>query len=337
MRTRPVWPNDKKLETAVNGKSFLAALGVFFVGVLPQAHAETYPDKAIRFVVPWPAGGAADSVGRLVASALTTQLGQTVYVENIAGAGGNIGTSQFVRSKPDGYTLYLATSSTNAASPHLYKRTGFEPIKDFTPIASVATIPSILVVPATSPFKTPQDIISAAKAQPGKLSYGSGGMGASAHLAGELFKSIAAIDVIHVPYKGSGPAMSDVMAGQLSYMFDTGAVPYIRGGKVRAIAVAAEKRLPLFPEVPTFTELGIKGMQMNAWYGIAAPANTPEAVVTRVNAAINKALQSASLQKQLTDIGAEVRTGSPADFAKFWGAELKRYDTLVKLTGAKLD
>ena len=305
--------------------------------LLTHAHAETYPDKAIRFIVPWPAGGAADAVGRLVAQALTTQLGQTVYVENIAGAGGNIGTVQFVRSKPDGYTLYLATSSTNAAGPHLYKRTGFEPIKDFTPVASVAAIPSILVVPAASPFRTPKDIIDAAKAKPGKLSYGSGGVGASAHLAGELFKFIAGIDVIHVPYKGSGPAISDVMAGQLSYMFDTGAVPYIRGGKVRAVAIAADKRLPLFPEVPTFTELGIKGMQMNAWYGIAAPAGTPETVVTRVNAAINKALQGGTLPKQLTDIGAEVRTASPADFSKFWGTELQRYQKLVKLTGATLD
>ncbi|MDF3834800.1 tripartite tricarboxylate transporter substrate binding protein [Cupriavidus basilensis] len=322
----------------MNRKSFLrVTVGALCAVVLTQAHSETYPDKAIRFIVPWPAGGAADAVGRLVAQALTTQLGQTVYVENIAGAGGNIGTAQFVRSKPDGYTLYLATSSTNAASPHLYKRTGFEPIKDFTPIASVAAIPSILVVPAASPFKTPKDIIDAAKAKPGKLSYGSGGVGASAHLAGELFKSIAGIDVIHVPYKGSGPAISDVMAGQLSYMLDTGAVPYIRGGKVRAIAVAADKRLPLFPEVPTFTELGIKGMQMNAWYGVAAPAGTPEAVVTRVNAAINKALQTGALPKQLADIGAEVRTGSPADFSKFWGTELQRYEKLVKLTGATLD
>ncbi|WP_454742681.1 Bug family tripartite tricarboxylate transporter substrate binding protein [Cupriavidus necator] len=322
----------------MNRKDFVRlAMGALCAVALPLAHAQAYPDKAIRFVVPWPAGGAADAVGRLVAQALTTQLGQTVYVENIAGAGGNIGTSQFVRAKPDGYTLYLATSSTNAASPHLYKRTGFEPVKDFTPVASVAAIPSILVVPAASPFKTPRDVIEAAKAKPGKLSYGSGGVGASAHLAGELFKSVAGIDVIHVPYKGSGPAISDVMAGQLSYMFDTGAVPYIRGGKVRALGVAADKRLPLFPEVPTFAELGIKGMQMNAWYGIAAPAGTPAPVVTRVNAAINSALASGELPKKLANIGAEVRTGTPAEFSRFWNAELKRYETLVKLTGATLD
>ncbi|MGT2510172.1 Bug family tripartite tricarboxylate transporter substrate binding protein [Cupriavidus basilensis] len=182
-----------------------------------------------------------------------------------------------------GYTLYLATSSTNAASAHLCKRTGFEPIKDFTTVASVAAIPSILVVPAVSPFKSPKDIVNAAKAKPGKLSYGSGGIGASAHLAGELFKSIAGIDVIHVPYKGSGPAISDVMAGQLSYMFDTGAVPYIRGGKVRAIAVAAERRLRLFPEAATFTERGIKGMQMSAWYGLAAPSLTARATTKKAN------------------------------------------------------
>ena len=213
--------------------------------VAPAAQAQTYPDKTIRLIVPWPAGGGADAVGRAVAQALTTELGKTVYVENVAGAGGNIGTQQFIRSAPDGYTLLLATSSTNVANPYLYKKTGFDPIKDFTPVASVALIPSVLVVPSASPFKTPQDIIAAAKAKPGKLSYGSGGMGASAHLAGELFKSIAKIDVTHVPYKGSGPALTDVMGGQLDFMFDTGAFSHIKGGKIRALAVAADKRQPL--------------------------------------------------------------------------------------------
>jgi tripartite-type tricarboxylate transporter receptor subunit TctC len=193
----------------------------------PAAYAQGYPEKSIRLVVPWPAGGGADAVGRAVAHALTTELGKTVYVENVAGAGGNIGTQQFIRSAADGYTLLLATSSTNAANPYLYKKTGFDPIKDFTPVASVALIPSVLVVPAGSKFKSPQEIIAAAKAAPGKLSYGSGGVGASAHLAGELFKSVAKVDITHVPYKGSGPALTDVMGGQLDLMFDTGAFSHI--------------------------------------------------------------------------------------------------------------
>ncbi|MBK9362768.1 MAG: tripartite tricarboxylate transporter substrate binding protein, partial [Rubrivivax sp.] len=170
-----------------------------------------------------------------------------------------------------------------------------------------------------------------------KLSYGSGGVGASAHLAGELFKSVAKIDLTHVPYKGSGPALTDVMGGQLDLMFDTGAFPHIKGGKIRALAVAAEKRHPALPDVPTFDELGIKGMVMNAWYGIAAPANTPAAVVTKVNTAINQALKTGDLAKRLADVGAEVRAGSPDEFSKFWRSELARYEGLVKLTGATLD
>ena len=305
--------------------------------IAPAVHAQVYPDKSIRLVVPWPAGGGADAVGRAVAQALTTELGKTVYVENVAGAGGNIGTQQFVRSAPDGYTLLLATSSTNVANPYLYKKTGFDAIKDFAPVASVALIPSVLVVPSASAFKSPKDIIAAAKAAPGKLSYGSGGVGASAHLAGELFKSVAKVDITHVPYKGSGPALTDVMGGQLDLMFDTGAFSHIKGGKIRALAVASDKRQPLIPDVPTFEELGIKGMIMNAWYGVAAPAGTPGPVVAKVNEAVNKALRSGDLTKRLADIGAEVRSGTPDDFSKFWRNELVRYERLVKLTGATLD
>jgi tripartite-type tricarboxylate transporter receptor subunit TctC len=305
--------------------------------IAPAVQAQTYPDKSVRLVVPWPAGGGADAVGRAVAQALTTELGKTVYVENVAGAGGNIGTQQFVRSAPDGYTLLLATSSTNAANPHLYKKTGFDAVKDFTPVALVGLIPSVLVVPAASKFKSPADIIAAAKAAPGKLAYGSGGVGASAHLAGELFKSVAKVDITHVPYKGSGPALTDVMGGQLDFMLDTGAFPHIKGGKIRALAVAADKRQPLIPDVPTFEELGIKGMVMNAWYGVAMPAGTPTAIVEKVNVAVNKAIKSGDLGKRLADIGAEVRGGSPDDFSKFWRSELARYEILVKQTGATLE
>lgn len=314
-----------------------AALLLASASFVPGAHAQDYPEKAVRLIVPWPAGGGADAVGRAVAYALTAELGKTVYVENVAGAGGNIGTQQFVRAPADGYTLLLATSSTNAANPHLYKKTGFDPIKDFTPVASVAVIPSVLVVPAASPLKTPNDVIAAAKAKPGRLSYGSGGVGSSAHLAGELFKSVAKVDITHIPYKGSGPALTAVMGGQLDLMFDTGAFPYINGGKVRAVAVAAGKRHPLLPDVPTFEELGVKGMIMNAWYGVAAPAGTSPAIVAKVNAAVNHALKSGDLAKRLADIGAEVHAGSPEEFSKFWRSEVDRYAGIIKLTGATLD
>lgn len=301
------------------------------------ALAQGYPTKPIRLIVPWPAGGAADAVGRALAEGLRIELGQGVVVDNIAGAGGNIGTQQFIRQPADGYTLLLATSSTNSANPYLYKKTGFDPVKDFVPVASLGVIPSVLVVAAASPYKSPQDIVAAAKTAPGKLSYASGGVGNSAHLAGELFKSIAKIDVIHVPYKGSSPALTDVMAGQVNYMLDTGAYGQIKGGKIRAIAVASSRRHPMLPLVPTFEELGIKGMTMNAWYGVAAPAGTPTAVVDRVNSAVQAAFKSGDLGRRLADLGAELRPGDAANFAAFWKSELDRYAGLVKLTGATLD
>ena len=301
------------------------------------AFAQNYPQKPIRLIVPWPAGGATDAVGRALAEALRVELGQTIIVDNIAGAGGNIGTQQFIRQPPDGYTLLLATSSTNSANPYLYKKTGFDPVKDFMPVASLAVIPSVMIVAAASPYKAPADIVEAAKARPGKLSYGSGGVGNSAHLAGELFKSIAGIDVVHVPYKGSAPALTDVMAGQLDYMLDTGAYGQLKGGKIRAIAVASPKRHPALPAVPTFEELGIKGVTMNAWYGLAAPAGTPPALVNRLNSAVQAAFKAGELSKRLTDIGAEVRPGDTASFTAFWKSELDRYAGLVKLTGATLD
>lgn len=310
---------------------------VAFAALGSAALAQAYPSKPIRLIVPWPAGGAADAVGRAVAEGLRVELGQSVVVDNIAGAGGNIGTQQFVRQPADGYTLLLATSSTNSANPYLYKKTGFDPLKDFAPVASLGIIPSVMVVAAASPFKSPQDIVQAAKAAPGKLSYASGGVGNSAHLAGELFKSIAKVDVIHVPYKGSSPALTDVMAGQVDYMLDTGAYGQIKGGKIRAIAVASGKRHPMLPSVPTFEELGIKGMTMNAWYGVAAPAGTPAPVVDKVNAAVQAAFKSGELGKGLTDLGAELRPADAAGFAAFWKSELDRYSGLVKLTGATLD
>lgn len=310
-----------------------------FAGIFstPAANAQAYPSKPVRLIVPWPAGGAADSVGRAIAQALMTEFGQSVFVENVAGAGGNIGTQQFVKQAADGYTLILATSSTNVANPYLYKKVGFEPVKDFAPIISVASISSVLVVPEASRFKTISDLVAEAKSKPGKLSYASGGMGASAHLAGELFKSVAGIHVVHIPYRGSGPAMTDVMGGQVDFMFDTGAFPYVKGGKVRALAVASAKRHPLLPNVPTAEEAGLKGMIMNAWYGVAAPAGTPSDVLQKVNTALNHALKSGALATKLTDLGAEARGGSTEEFNKYWVSELKRYERLVKLTGASLD
>jgi tripartite-type tricarboxylate transporter receptor subunit TctC len=315
------------------------AVGLLFaLTTLPMPGvAQAYPDKPIKLVVTWPPGGSADAIGRLVANALTTGLGQTVYVENAAGASGNIGTQQFARSQPDGYTLLLATSTTNAASPALFTKIGFHPIDDFVPISLVALSPSMLIVSSKSPYKSPQDIVVAAKANPGKLTFGSGGNGNSGHLSAELFKSVVKIDAQHVPYKGNSPAMVDLIGGQIDFMFDNGAVPMIQGGKVRGLAVAAERRLAAVPDIPTFAELGWPGVQLSTWFGLAAPKGTPAAVVEKVNIAITAALLKPEGAKRLQDMGAEVKTSTPAAFATFWKAEIERYRGLVKLSGAKIE
>ena len=311
---------------------------LFALAVSPlPAFAQAYPDKAIKLVVTWPPGGSADAIGRLVAGALTTSLGQTVYVENAAGASGNIGTAQFVRSPPDGYTLLLATSTTNSASPALFTKIGFHPLDDFVPISPVALSPSILIVSAASPYKSPKDIVDAAKAKPGTLTFGSGGNGNSGHLSAELFKSVVKIDAQHVPYKGNSPAMVDLMGGQINFMFDNGAVPYSQGGKVRGLAVAAEKRLTAVPDIPTFAELGWPGVHLSTWFGLAAPKGTPPAVVEKLNKAMTAALQKPEIIKRLQDMGAEPKTSTPAAFAAFWKSELDRYRDLVKLSGAKIE
>ncbi len=315
------------------------AVGLLFsLATLPMASpAQAYPEKPIKLVVTWPAGGSADAIGRLVAGALTTGLGQTVYVENVAGASGNIGTQQFARSQPDGYTLLLATSTTNAASPALFTKIGFHPVDDFVPISLLALSPSILIVSANSPYKSPKDIVEAAKAKPGKMTYGSGGNGNSGHLSAELFKSVVKIDAQHVPYKGNSPAMVDLMGGQIDFMFDNGAVSFIQGGKVRGLAVASERRLAAVPDVPTFAELGWPGVQLSTWFGLAAPKGTPQAVVDKLSGAITAALQKPEVAKRLQDMGAEVKTSTPAAFATFWKSEIDRYRGLVKLSGAKIE
>jgi len=308
------------------------------LGSAPIAQAQpAYPEKPVKLIVPWPPGGSADAIGRLVAVGLAAELKTSVYVENVAGASGTIGTQQLVRSQPDGHTLLLATSSANAAAPHLLKRVGFAPVNDFRPIGLVAMAPSVLVVPLASPFKVPNDIVEAARRKPGQLSFGSGGNGNSGHLSGELFKSVAKIDATHVPYKGNTPAMTDLIGGQTDFMFAPGAIPFIKGGRVRALAVASDARLQALPDVPTFAELGLPGMKMNTWFGLAAPAATPAPVVQRISAALNAALGAEDMTRRLTDMGAQVQTSTPDKFAAFWRQELDRYKELIKLSGANLE
>jgi tripartite-type tricarboxylate transporter receptor subunit TctC len=307
------------------------------IALAQRAVALDYPVRPIRIIVPWPPGGTTDVIARLLSKNLTDELHQSVFVDNIAGVGGNIGTHRFVEAQPDGYTLLMASSSTNAANPHLYKSLGFEPIKDFTPIALIARVPDVLVVAADSPFKTFDDVRNAAKAKPGSVLYASSGVGSSANLAGELLKSITQIDAMHVPYKGMAPATLDVLSGRVTYTFETGISGNTESGRLRPLAVTAEKRVPNLADVPTFSELGVNGMQIDVWFGIAGPANLPQEIVNKINAAINNALSKGDLSEQLARLGSDTKPGSPQMFSEFWSSEIARYAELVRLSGAKLE
>jgi len=292
-----------------------------------------YPDKSIKFLVPWPPGGATDQVARLLAIPLTKELGVSVFVENKGGAGGNIGTQAFLQDKPDGYSMLMATSSTNAAGPHLFANQGFDAAKDFTPVVLVCTIPNIMVVPTASPWNNLKDLMNDAKQNPGKFTYGSAGIGASQHLAGAQFKTVTGLDIRHVPYKGSGPAALDLMAGHIDMMLDTGSLNNIKGGKLKALGVASEKRIPELPNVPTLREAGVP-MVANAWYGVMLPAGAPKELTEKLNAAFNKVLNDPEVKRSLQSIGAQVDGGSVAEFTRFSQSEIKRYEGIVKMSGA---
>ncbi|MFJ1301706.1 Bug family tripartite tricarboxylate transporter substrate binding protein [Pseudomonadota bacterium AL_CKDN230030165-1A_HGKHYDSX7] len=313
------------------------ALLLAAASVTAPAHA-AYPDRPIKLTVPWPPGGATDALARMLAQQLTLQMGQTVIVDNKAGAGGNIGTTSFVREAADGYALLMATSSTNAANPHLYARLGFDPVKDFTPVAFVGAIPNILEVPKNAPYQTLDDLLRTARAEPGKLTYASGGVGSSQHLAGSMFKHLTQVDILHIPYKGSGPAVSDLLAGQTNMMLDTGSLAQVQAGALRALAVASSQRLAALPNVPTFDELGVKGMIASAWYGVVLPAGAPPEVVQRLNQEINAALQTPALRQKLEAVGVQLgEPQTPAQFGAFMQSEIDRYAGIVKQSGAKME
>lgn len=316
----------------------VGAMGVGLFGVASPSASAAYPDHPIKLVVPWAPGGATDVLGRFIAKGLSERVGQPVVVENRGGAGGNIGTTAFVREKADGYTLLVATSSTNAANPHLYKHLGFKPESDFAPVAFVASIPNVLEVNKDSKYKTFNELLTAAKANPGALNYGSAGVGSSQHLAASLLKHLAKIDIVHIPYKGSGPAVSDLLAGQFDFMIDTGSVSQVKGGALRALAVASETRIAALPDVPTFKEQGLEGMNASAWYGIVAPAGTPADVLAYLNKEINEVVQSPDVKARLEAMGAQVPAAQTTEqFSAFMNSELKRYGELIKISGAKME
>jgi tripartite-type tricarboxylate transporter receptor subunit TctC len=306
--------------------------------MLPSAAVQAqsnYPNKPIRLIVPWPPGGGVDTSARLISQPLSERLGQPIVIENKPGASGNIGTALVTQEKPDGYTLLQGSLSPNAVNPHLFKRLGFDPEKDFTFIASVYTVPSFLVVPASSPFKTAQDLVAYAKANPGKLNFGSGGVGSSQHLFAVMLKAATDIDVVHVAYKGTSPSETALVAGQVDFMIDPPTcLPFVQAGKLRVLGVASNVRNSALPDVPTLDEQGIKGVYTSTFYGIMGPAGMPKDIVDHLNKEINAILQTPEMKSRLAKLAADPGKGTPEEYKAYVMSEMKRYGEIVKLSGA---
>ena len=315
-------------------------MGVVLAVVAFTAWAQAYPNHSIRLVVPFPPAGATDILARLVAQRLTETMGQSVVVDNRPGAAGNIGSDVVAKAPADGYTLLMCTVSTHAINPNLYSKVPFDHIKDFSPVILVATVPNVLVVNPSLPVYTVADLIKLAKSKPGTLNFASSGSGTSIHLSGELFKTMAGVDMTHVPYKGSAPAVTDLVAGQVQVMFDNlpSALPQIKAGKLRAVAVTSPKRAPALPDVPTIAESGLPGFEAISWFGVVAPAATPAAIVSKLNAEIDRWLQAPETKEQLLGQGAaEAAGGTPEQFAAFIRSETDKWAKVVKESGAKVD
>jgi tripartite-type tricarboxylate transporter receptor subunit TctC len=311
--------------------NLLAAACLVVAGPAPAQDAK-WPQKPITYIVPFPPGGTTDILARTIALKLGPALGTTIVVENKPGAGGNIGSDFVAKAKPDGYTILGGTISSHAINPSIYPKMPYDAVKSFQPITLIGTNANVLVVGAASPYKTVQDVIAAAKAKPGSISFASAGNGTSQHLSGELFKALAGVSMEHVPYKGSGPAIQDVMAGHVPLMFDTTVVaaPHIQSGKVRALAVTSTKRVKSLPNVPTMAEAGVKGYEIVSWQGIFAPAGTPKEIVQRLNAEIVKILKLPDVRERLEALGLDPVGNTPDEFAAFQNAEIAKWAKVVK-------
>jgi tripartite-type tricarboxylate transporter receptor subunit TctC len=314
-------------------------LALLLTVVATGASAQGYPNKPIRIVVPFPAGGATDLLARAAAQKLTEAWGQPVVVDNRPGAGGNIGSELVAKAAPDGYTLEMGTVGTHAINASLYAKMPYDHVKDFAPVILVASVPNVLVVNPALPVNSVAELIAYGKANPGKLNFASSGNGTSIHLSGELFKVMAGVQMTHVPYKGSAPALQDLIAGQVQLMFDNlpPSLPQIKGGKLRALAVTSAVRAPALPDVPTVAEAGLPGFEASSWFGILAPAGTPPEVIARLNAEIAKWLASPEAKEKMLALGANAIGGTPEDFAKHIAAETAKWQRVVKASGAKVD
>jgi tripartite-type tricarboxylate transporter receptor subunit TctC len=317
--------------------SFAAALAL--AGVAGLAHAQAFPSRPITIVVPFPPGGISDNSTRVIAQKAAAGLGQPIVIENRPGAGGQIGADVVKNARPDGHTLYLANIGSHGINQSLYSKLSYDPMKDFEPVTVLFSSPTLVVVPAASPAKSMAELIAYAKSKPGKASYGSQSIGSGGHLSGEIVKAKNGLDLVHVPYKGSAPVLTDLVAGRIDFLFDpiTTALPFVKDGKLRALAITADKRSPLVPDVPTLAELGYAGYDVNPWFGLAAPAGTPRPIIDRLNAEFAKAANDPEVVKRLGDQGIEAASMTPEQFAAFIKSETARWTEVVKISGAKAD
>jgi tripartite-type tricarboxylate transporter receptor subunit TctC len=303
------------------------------------ALAETWPTRPIRFIVPFAPGGGGDVVGRIIGQRMSEQLGKPLVIDNRAGGGGTLGCELAAKAAPDGYTLLLGNVGPIAVGPALYPKLAYDPVRDFAPVTMIASFPNLLVANPGLPFKTVPELVAYAKSRPGTLNFASAGAGTSTHLAGELFKSVAGIDVVHVPYKGGAAAMTDIIAGQVAYYFGTmpSSMPLAKAGKLRALAVTSLTRSPAAPEVPTIAESGYPKFETAAWYGLMFPTGTPREIVARTNAATMVVLALPDIRERLVHEGSEPLGSTPAQFGAYIKAEIAKWSGVVKAAHLKAD
>src|SRR5882672_2199559 len=311
------------------------ALAAFAISTLAQAQA--YPSRPIRMIVAYPPGGGTDIVGRIVAQKLGETLGQSIVVENRGGASGNIGTEVAAHAVPDGYTVLMGNVAPNAINVSLFKNLPFDLVADFAPVSLVASTPNILVVHPSTPARTVKEVVALAKARPGTLNFASAGVGSSSHLAGELFRVLAHADIVHVPYKGAGPAMVDVLSGQVQLYFATmpAAMPHVKSGKLAPIAVASARRSPALPDAPTIAESGVPGYEASTWYGLLAPAHAPDAAIARLHQGVVQVLGDAALRDKLAGQGFEAIGDSPGEFAAYIKSEIAKWGKVIRDAGIR--
>jgi len=301
--------------------------------------AADFPQKPIKIVVPYPPGGSTDVLGRMMGQKISARLGQPVVVENRAGASGNLGASYAAKSAPDGYTLFLGTSTALAVNPHLYPNLTYDPQKDFAPLVLATTLPSLVVVNASVPVKTMKELNDYAKGKAGAVNYASSGNGTPAHLGAEMYKKMAGIQMTHVPYKGGAPALTDLAGGQTSVMFAIlpESWPLVKDGRLRALAITTPKRSPLMPDLPTVAEAAVPGYELVGWYGFLAPAGTPRAIVAKLNKAFDEALQDKEVREKLTTMGFQVEGGAPERLGDLMRSESKKWGQVVREGNIKVD